>query len=304
MIKKNYTSDSCPICKSEKFREIGTPKMDELSKKLVDKDYKVVRCANCSLYFVTPHISFSKEDWSLLYSSEYFPNKSNWYKNKRKQELKQRFEQAINLLKKKDYLNFLDVGCGEGFALQLANNRGWNATGIDIVDNRKTSNTNNIIKFIKGYFLEIDLPQNSFDFIYLDSVLEHVLNPKEYLEKIKLLLKEGGIAYIGVPNEDSLFNLVRKIMFFLSGKGNTSAQLKPFSSPYHVVGFNEKSLHNLVDGIGMKIVRINNFGRKFEFLGSSPLTINFWIDLFFLFPVEYLGKLVSRDVYYELYLSK
>ena len=67
--------------------------------------------------------------------------------------------------------------------------RGWEVTGIDIVDNRIKKAKQEDVNFIIANFLEYELPENYFDFIYVDSVLEHVLNPKEYLIKIKQLLK-------------------------------------------------------------------------------------------------------------------
>jgi 2-polyprenyl-3-methyl-5-hydroxy-6-metoxy-1,4-benzoquinol methylase len=71
------------------------------------------------------------------------------------------------------------------------------------------------IKFIKSSLLDANLQENYFDFIYVDSVVEHVLNPVEYLTKIKSLLRPGGVIYIGIPNEDCLSNSIRKLIFKL-----------------------------------------------------------------------------------------
>jgi 2-polyprenyl-3-methyl-5-hydroxy-6-metoxy-1,4-benzoquinol methylase len=54
---------------------------------------------------------------------------------KRETELSQRFNQAISFIESKN-ISFLDIGAGEGNTLLEGQKRGWNVTGIDIVDNR------------------------------------------------------------------------------------------------------------------------------------------------------------------------
>jgi len=297
--------DCCPVCSSDKKEEIGYPKTNLISKRFVDKEFKIVQCNNCELYYVSPKIDFNSSQWSQLYNSEYFSNQSNWLVEKRKKELAKRFDTARSFIENKSLkLKYLDVGAGEGKGLLEANRRGWEGTGIDIVDNRLLEAKLSEIKFIKSNLLESDLPENYFDFIYVDSVIEHVLNPFEYLSKIKKLLSKGGVIYIGVPNEDCLFNSVRKLVFVLTGKKNESEKLKPFDSPYHVIGFNNNSLKYFLDKIELKVLKKRNFGRKFDFLSYSPKSKSFWIGLFFLFPVEYPGKLIQRDIYFEAYLSR
>lgn len=155
--------------------------------------------------------------------------------------------------------------------------KGGSQQELTIVDNRLQEAKLTDIKFIKSNLLESDLPEDYFDFIYVDSVIEHHFNPFEYLSKIKKLLRKGGVIYIGVPNEDCLFNSVRKLVFVLTGKKNESEKLKPFDSPYHVVGFNNNSLKYFLDKVELKVLKKRNFGRKFDFLSYSPKSKIFWI---------------------------
>ncbi len=298
-------NDCCPICKSTQRSIIGSPKTNSISKRFVNPAYKIAQCLNCQLYYVTPPLTFSNAEWTELYNSEYFSNQSNLLVKRRKKELSDRFDSARKLVSGNDtQLRYLDVGAGEGKGLLEAFNRGWEATGIDIVDNRLDESKIPDIKFIKSNLLDSNLQGNYFDFIYVDSVVEHVLNPVEYLTKIKSLLRPGGVIYIGVPNEDCLFNSVRKLMFKLSGKTNESEKIKPFDTPYHVVGFNDHSLQFFFDQIELTVLKKRNFGRKFDFLSYPPTSKSFWIGLFFMLPVEYLGLLLKKDIYFEAYLTK
>jgi len=283
---------------------LGKPKTNPLSANFIKKDYKVVKCSACSTYYVFPKIEFTDEQWSSLYNSEYFSSQSEWLIKQRAKELKQRFDMAENYADNKNDIKFLDIGAGEGKTLLEGIRRGWDVTGIDIVDNRLKEAKAEKIKFISAKFLEYQFAENSFDFIYLDSVLEHVQEPVEYLTKIKRILKPGGIVYIGVPNEDSLFDDVRRVVFNLVGRREISVKIKPFDSPYHIVGFNFSSLNFLINKINLQVKYFRNIGRKFDFLSSPPNNKGFWISLFFLFPIEILGHFIKRDVYFEVYLKK
>lgn len=297
--------ESCPICSGQNYKIIGKPKTNSISKNFINADYKVVQCSNCELYYTVPTINFTNDQWADLYHSEYFAEQSAWLTKKRKKELSERFDVANGFISNDNKrIKFLDVGTGEGKTLIEGFNRGWEVTGIDIVDNRIDEAKNNSIKFVKANLLESNLPENYYDFIYLDSVLEHVLNPLEYLVRINKLLTKGGIVYIGVPNEDCLFNDVRKLMFRISGKLNLSEKIKPFDNPYHVVGFNKNSLNFLFKKTEMEVKKIKNIGRKFDFLSYNIKTRAFWVNLIFLLPVEFLGNIINRDIYYEVYLSK
>lgn len=296
--------NNCPVCGSKGYVILGKSKTNSISDKFINKDYNVVKCNNCYSYFVLPQIEFSNEQWSLLYNSEYFSCQSKWLIKQRAKELKQRFDKAKYYLKDKNNIKFLDVGAGEGKTLIEGIGRGWEVTGIDIVDNRIENAKINKIKFTKAKFLEHEFPENYFDFIYLDSVLEHVLNPIEYLIKIKRILKTNGILYVSVPNEDSLFNDVRRIVFNVIGRKGITEKLKPFDSPYHVIGFSFTSFKYLMNKTDLGIKYFRNIGRKFDFLSSPPNKKAFWISLFFLFPIEIIGYIIKRDVYLEAYLTK
>ncbi|NWF90275.1 MAG: hypothetical protein HXY50_12555 [Ignavibacteriaceae bacterium] len=49
---------------------------------------------------------------------------------------------------------------------------------------------------------------------------------------------------------------------------------------------------------------MQNFGKKFDFLSHSQKQRGFWIGLFTLLPIEFIGKMLNRDGYFEAYLTK
>lgn len=291
----------CPICKSENFIFVGNPSISNKAQKVIKKDYKVVKCLNCSLYFVNPLIELVEADWKYLYDNTYFGEKSNWYTQKRKLDSTERITKAAGFTSNK-IKNFLDIGCGEGYSLIEAFSRGWSVYGIDITDHRIETAKDNGIRFINSDLMNAKLPSEFFDIVYLDSVLEHVYNPSEYLTEIKRILKKGGILYLGVPNEDSLFNDVRKIFYKITGK-NITEKIKPFQSPYHINGFNKASLKFALDRTGLSIVKLRNFASRVEFMKVKPFSKEFF-QLLLVFPIYLLAIPLRREVYLEAYVQK
>lgn len=94
------------------------------------------------------------------------------------------------------------------------------------------------------------------------------------------------------------------MIFNITGKKEESEKIKPFDIPYHVIGFNDYSLQFFFDQIGLTVLQKRNFGRKFDFLSYPPTSKSFWIGLFFMLPVEYLGLMLKKDIYFEAYLTK
>lgn len=292
----------CPICGNESFSIVGKPRTNTLTRKLVKKDYSIVKCIACTTYFVNPQIEFTSDEWKTLYENDYFGGQNDWLMKKREEELNERFSR-LKRSAKHNIKTFLDVGCGEGKTMGKANSLGWETWGVDVADSREEEAKHENIRFITSTLLGANLPGDYFDCIYCDSVLEHVLNPTEYLTEIHRILKKGGVVYIGVPNEESFFNDIKGLIFFFLQKKQIAAQLKPFDTPYHIVGFTKKSLTLTIKQHKFELLEYKNFGRKFEFLGFKPNSRGFWISLVLL-PVEFIGKFLSRDVYFDVILTK
>jgi 2-polyprenyl-3-methyl-5-hydroxy-6-metoxy-1,4-benzoquinol methylase len=291
----------CPLCGFSESEIVGIPLVNPIAQKIIKADYLVVQCKNCELYFVSPQLNLSGNEWQQLYNSNYFQKNTGWLENKRKFDLKSRLDKLESYLGTKEEINFLDIGCGQGYGLIESLSRGWNTTGVDINDNRIRAAKINGINFYPGNLTEVKLKENYFDIVYVDSVLEHAPNPMEYLELINGLIRLRGVVYIGVPNEDSFLNDIRKLNLILRNNKIRSSKLKPFDSPYHIIGFNRSSLKYMINKSGLKQVYFHNFSRKLEFLGFRFGNCGFWTGILLL-PVEFGGWLFRRDTYFEVIL--
>jgi SAM-dependent methyltransferase len=297
-----YIENNCPFCGKQEKVIIGEPKISKSAEQFIRNDYEVVMCSSCRFYFINPEIDFTEDEWSRLYGEQYFGMQTTWHKKERLRNLKKRFDR-IKQTSRNEIRNFLDIGSGEGLALIESEARGWNTYGIDITDNRIPKAKVENIKFILGDLLKADFPKNFFEVIYMDSVLEHLINPLDYLKELNRILNPGGIVYIGVPNEDSLFNDFRKIVFAITGNGNISEKIKPFESPYHAAGFTQKSLRTAAEKGGFKVLGIINFAARFEFMKYPLFSRGFWVH-FLTLPIDLAAFVLRREVYLETFLTK
>lgn len=91
----------------------------------------------------------------------------------------------------------LDVGCGIGDFLEYRKN----SAGLDI-------NPHNVEfckqKNLEAYLIEKEkfpFPDQSFDSVILDNVLEHLTNPQPTLSEIYRVLKQNGRLVVAVPGK-------------------------------------------------------------------------------------------------------
>lgn len=138
----------------------------------------------------------------------------------------------------------LDIGIGTGLFLQLAKMHGWDCYGIDISEYAISRLKMHGFKILKGEFRNSRFKNNFFDVINMRHSLEHIKDPQEALRKAYQILKPGGILCIATPNS---FGIHAK----LSGK-----YWPHLSIPYHLHFFSKKTLSDLVEGMGFKLLNL------------------------------------------------
>ena len=160
----------------------------------------------------------SEEELETYYSKYYQNNKghySNDYDNEEKKYLFNKIAQkydAINSINPSiKNKRLLDIGCGEGWALSFFKEKGFEITGLDY--NKHGCNYHN--KSVSNYVIEGNIfsnldqlikKNNKYAIIWLDNVLEHVLNPIELLNKISLIADDSTLLVIEVPNDFSVLH--------------------------------------------------------------------------------------------------
>lgn len=100
----------------------------------------------------------------------------------------------------------LEVGCGKGSFSGICNASDY--VGLEI---NKLAIEHLSEKGIKVYeqslHEHVEQHSASYDVVCSFQVLEHLANPIEYFQNVYKLLKEGGLAIVSVPAEDSFIKL-------------------------------------------------------------------------------------------------
>ena len=115
----------------------------------------------------------------------------------------QKIEILLNLKQTKKPLRILEVGCGSGaIAYYFATHQTLECqvSAVDVYDNRVVTNHYNFIK-VEG--IKLPFPDNSFDIIITNHVIEHVGSKSEqltHIKEIKRVLALNGECYLAVPN--------------------------------------------------------------------------------------------------------
>jgi 2-polyprenyl-3-methyl-5-hydroxy-6-metoxy-1,4-benzoquinol methylase len=117
-----------------------------------------------------------------------------------------RFERELRLFQKFcPRGRVLDVGCSTGaFLYQLKSRGNYQVIGTDISKLALEYARSRSLEIIGASFLDQDFGETHFDAITFWAVIEHLLEPKKFLNKAAALLKPDGHCFILVPNMKSL----------------------------------------------------------------------------------------------------
>ena len=193
---------NCPICTSADYKVV-------LNQDRYKMGLQTVICSYCGLIYINPRpteaemSSFYKNNYRNFYESVEVPTE-DYIKNG---PFIPRAKFVFSVLK--PYLNdgttILDVGCAEGTFLKLVEsyNSSINTFGIEPSEGFGNYAKNQLkgSVFIGNYqeFSALN-KKNSYDVIITTHVLEHILNPNEFLKTLKGFMHKDSILYIEVPN--------------------------------------------------------------------------------------------------------
>lgn len=199
----------CAICGSKSKSKIlyrATLDPQKINEKLFSArrfpdriHYQINKCLGCGLIFSSPILPEKKINSLYCRSdieySELTPYLNQTYYN----HLKSRLKTGSRDIK------ILDVGCGNGFFLEMLQSRGIKEVyGIEPSRKAKLKSSNFLKNRIKNEIFKSGVyPLNFFDVITCFHTLDHVSDPNSFLQDAYGILKRNGFTFFVVHNCDS-----------------------------------------------------------------------------------------------------
>lgn len=197
----------------------------------------------------------SEEELKAYYADKYYQDtKGTYQKFYDANELKyisNKITQKLFVLEKyfirssSQPLSILDIGCGEGWVLEYFKKKGWQVTGLDFSEFGCQSFNpgcleNILVGDIYENILRLTTGEKKYTVIWLDNVLEHVIDPLQLLKSCRELIHPEGALVIEVPNDFSNLQLYLK---------ESAAIDRDFwiALPDHLSYFNKDGLINIAE---------------------------------------------------------
>lgn len=196
------TLESCPICANNTFEN----HLDVIDHMITKERFSIVRCTSCGFHFTNPRPT-SNTIGNYYNSEEYVSHSSTkkglinyLYNLVRVKTLKQKVAWIQDVATGNE---LLDIGCGTGHFLKVANRKGFHGIGLEPDESARKYAINEHQLKVYPIGELYTLRENTFDVITMWHVLEHVYNLNEDIAQIKKLLKPNGYIFIAVPNMNS-----------------------------------------------------------------------------------------------------
>ncbi|NIP99069.1 MAG: methyltransferase domain-containing protein, partial [Nitrospinaceae bacterium] len=145
----------------------------------------------------------------------------------------------------------LDIGCGAGFFLDAARDRGWTPYGIDIVpDFVRFARDELRLSHVHCLPLEqTEFADDFFDAVVLWDLIEHLPHPGACLREIHRILRPGGLVVLWTPN-------VKNAVYL-------KARWYGYTPTQHLYFFSPRTLARLLEGSGFQcLYRKTNRAKK------------------------------------------
>jgi len=233
----------CPLCGEEK------------SSVLYELETPLVRCAQCSLVYLNPQ---PRVEHQQFYDESYYDGSSTKKEDADNEDVLEAEKIAVRLESCQTVVDrvmkfipepgsWLDIGCGPGFLLSQAKERGWQCMGLDSSPfapqfARERFGLDNVHT---GLIEDVDFKGKTFDVISMQHVIEHLYEPVPTMRDILKLLKPGGILYLETPD-------------ICSGSAlRDGADWLHIKLPEHVLYFSQATLERLLRELHCEVLNVS-----------------------------------------------
>lgn len=155
----------------------------------------------------------------------------------------------------------LDVGCGDGEALEILHGLGWQAEGVEFDASAVTAARQRGLQVWHGGLDSAAFPDKSFDVVTSSHVIEHVHSPQKFLQESLRILVDGGTLIAVTPNAAARCH---------TRHGVNWLALDP---PRHLFLASPDALHGLAVKAGFRNVSVQSTSRDVAFSEIASMSL-------------------------------
>lgn len=208
--------------------------------------YRILRCERCGLVFSSPILpsqeisKFYRESVCTYEDQIPYTTRTYW-------GIFKRVRRQLPLQPK-----ILEVGCGNGFFLEALRQQGINDVwGVEPSRQMLAQASTFLKKRIKADIFRRGLfKSSSFDIVCFFHVLDHVLDPNEFVEEVFELLRPGGLVLVVVHD---VTGLAVKLL----------GERSPIFDIEHIYLFNKKTLKELFVRHGFNVIKVTDLANTY-----------------------------------------
>lgn len=259
--------DKCRLCGSTELRLCMSDGRNS--------DLHYYQCQNCAMWNYDTSLGTDQSQYTEQYvSPKVADHKSNI-------DVRQSWDFLQSYLGEPGRL--MDIGCGNGCLPYLARQAGWEVRGIELSESAAKAIQKDLgIEVDVANFLEYeDSKGELYDIVVLRHVLEHLPDSILAMNKIRALLKPGGLALLEFPNTRSISYMLKR---FLKKRGLRNKKFSEDWRPGHCNEFCRKAFKVLLDKTGFELLVWRTYS-------SKPLANSFYR----LFPIGNKARVLVRS---------
>ena len=197
------------------------------------KHHSIVKCKHCGLVYANPRRNGAEvlEKYVNVEDPLYFEERQG-----RVMTFGKHLRPLQRLIGPPNGRALLDVGAHIGVFVEVANNAGWKAMGIEPSRWSVGVARQSGIELIEGTLASANFPDDHFDIVTLWDVIEHLADPLSELEHVFRVLKPGGWVVIHTMNIESFF-------------ARLMGRKWPWLMEMHLYYFSERTIHRMLETI-------------------------------------------------------
>ncbi|MDQ1557550.1 MAG: hypothetical protein QOD32_610 [Pyrinomonadaceae bacterium] len=223
----------------------------------------ILRCRACG--YVYADMRLTDEELFALYNEEFFTGAefSDYAADAKffRKNFALRLRELKKFLDPARHRRLLEIGCANGFFLDVARDEFEHVEGIDITDEGTRYARDELkLDVVQADFLAHDYGARKFDVVCMWDTIEHLREPQTYVEKIAAHTKPGALLTITTADVDSLNAKLRKDKW------------RMIHPPTHLHYFSARTLAQLLDRHGFDVV-YNRYCGFYRSIGNMAYNV-------------------------------